>query len=205
MFTGIVEEVGKVKALAGHRLSIGAKRVLEGTRVGDSININGACLTITELDGGSFSVEVMPETQRRTNLGQLHPGSPVNLERALSWGARVGGHLVQGHGDATGRVLSLTREEGSVILRVSAPSELLKYIVVKGFIAVEGVSLTVVEVGSWGFSVSLVAYTLENTNLGAKQPGDPVNLEVDILGKYVEKLLGKQGLTLEFLAQQGFI
>jgi len=189
MFTGIVEEVGRVKAVQGNRLVIEAKKVLEGIKVGDSLNVSGACLTITSLDKHSLAVEVMPETLRRTNLGQLRPGDWVNLERALTFGGRLGGHLVQGHVDAMGRIASVVRRDRSILMKFSAPQQLMPYIVKKGFIAVEGVSLTVVDLHDASFTVSLVSYTIENTNLGKKRVGELVNLEVDIVGKYIESLL----------------
>ena len=207
MFTGIVEEVGIVKSMPGRRLTVSATKALEGMKVGDSMAINGACLTITHLDSDSFSVEVMPETLRRTNLGLLHPGDGVNLERPLMVGGRLGGHLVQGHVDATGRVISMVREEEAVLARYSAPEEVMRYVVEKGFIAVDGVSLTVIDYEATSFRVSLVSYTLEHTILGRKRPGDVVNLEADVMAKYVEKLIGKDrgGITLEFLTQHGFL
>jgi riboflavin synthase len=157
------------------------------------------------MNSGSFSVDVMPETLKRTNLGQLRPGSNVNLERALMVGARVGGHLVQGHVDATGRVVSLVPEGGAVIAKLAAPPEVLRYVVEKGFIAADGVSLTVVGYDQRSFSVSLVGYTLNNTVLGSRKVGDQVNLEVDIIAKYVEKLReGRGGVTLDFLSDHGF-
>jgi riboflavin synthase len=205
LFTGIVEEVGTVKSIGSGRLAVSASGVLEGTRLGDSMAVNGACLTVTALDAGSFSVDVMPETLKRTNLGQLHPGSRVNLERALLVGGRVGGHLVQGHVDATGMVASLLPEGKAVIARFSAPPEVLRYVVEKGFIAVDGVSLTVIAYDRSSFSISLVGFTLGNTILGSRKVGDQVNLEVDIVAKYVEKLReGRGGVTLDFLSEHGF-
>jgi len=217
MFTGIVEEIGVVRAIRPGQLAISARAVLQGTRPGDSICVNGACLTVTALDGGSFSVDVMPETLRRTNLGGLRAGDRVNLERPLAAGGRLGGHFVQGHVDATGRVLSLTPEEGAVLARFEAPPAVMRYIVDKGFIAVDGVSLTVVEHDATYFAVSLVAYTREHTTLGSRGVGDLVNLEVDTIAKYVERLhpgrgmpgeapepAAKPGITTEFLAEHGF-
>lgn len=205
MFTGIVEEVGNVKSVGSGKLTVSASAVLEATRLGDSMAVNGACLTVSAMNSGSFSVDVMPETLKRTNLGQLHPGSSVNLERALMVGGRVGGHLVQGHVDATGRVVSLVREGGAVIAKLAAPPEVLRYVVEKGFIAADGVSLTVVGYDKSSFSVSLVGYTLNNTVLGSRKVGDQVNLEVDIIAKYVEKLReGRGGVTLDFLSDHGF-
>lgn len=205
MFTGIVEEVGTVKSIASGKLTVSASAVLDGTRMGDSMAVNGACLTVTAMDAASFAVDVMPETLRRTNLGQLHPGSSVNLERALMVGGRVGGHLVQGHVDATGKVASLVPESGAVIAKFAAPTEVLRYVVEKGFIAVDGVSLTVVGCDKTSFSVSFIGYTLKNTILGSRKVGDQVNLEVDIMAKYVEKLReGRGGVTLDFLSEHGF-
>jgi len=205
LFTGIVEEVGNVKSVGSGKLTVSASAVLEATRLGDSMAVNGACLTVSAMNSGSFSVDVMPETLKRTNLGQLHPGSSVNLERALMVGGRVGGHLVQGHVDATGRVVSLVREGGAVIAKLAAPPEVLRYVVEKGFIAADGVSLTVVGYDKSSFSVSLVGYTLNNTVLGSRKVGDQVNLEVDIIAKYVEKLReGRGGVTLDFLSDHGF-
>jgi riboflavin synthase len=205
LFTGIVEEVGTVKSIGSGKLAVSASVVLEGTRLGDSIAVNGTCLTVAALDAGSFLVDVMPETLKRTNLGQLRPGSKVNLERALMVGGRVGGHLVQGHVDATGKVLSLTPEGGAVIARFAAGPEVLRYVVEKGFIAVDGVSLTVIGYDRSSFSASLVGYTLGNTILAGRKVGDQVNLEVDIMAKYVEKLReGRGGVTLDFLSEHGF-
>ncbi len=205
MFTGIVEEVGSVKSIGSGKLTVGACVVLEGTRMGDSVAVNGACLTVTALESGSFSVDVMPETLRRTGLGQLRPGSRVNLERALLVGGRIGGHLVQGHVDATGSVVSLTKQGGAIIAGFAAGPEVLRYVVEKGFIAVDGVSLTVVGHDRSSFSVSLVGFTLNNTVLGSRKIGDQVNLEVDIMAKYIEKLgKGGSGVTLDFLSEHGF-
>ena len=189
MFTGIVEEKGRVIAIGEGRLIVGADATLEGTKVGDSLSVNGACLTVTELGEGRAAFDIMPETMRRTNLGALRPGSPINLERALNFNGRIGGHLVQGHVDGTGRVLWVTPEGDARLVRFSAPPEVLRYIVEKGFIAVNGTSLTVVNVDDRSFTVSLVQYTLEHTDLGEAKPGDIVNLEVDILAKYAERLL----------------
>ena len=207
MFTGIIEEVGTVRAAHPGKLTISATRIIEDTKEGDSISVNGACLTVTELSKDSFSVDVMPETLRRTNLGLLQPGDKVNLERALAVGGRLGGHFVQGHVDETGRVISITPEEEALLVRFEAPQEIMRYIVRKGFIAVDGVSLTVVECDSSAFEVSLVAYTQQTTNLAGKRPGDVVNLEVDIIAKYVERLRGEASsvVTMEFLAEHGFL
>ena len=206
MFTGIVEEIGTVRAARPGQLAIAAQKVLEDTTLGDSIAVNGVCLTVTALSTDSFSIDVMPETLRRTNLGALRPGDVVNLERPLAVGGRFGGHFVQGHVDGVGRVLSVTPERESLLLKFEALPEIMRYVVEKGFIAVDGVSLTVVECSSTSFGVSLVTYTLENTTLGVRRPGDTVNLEVDIIAKYVERLReGGTGITKEFLAEHGFL
>ncbi|MBM4463126.1 MAG: riboflavin synthase [Chloroflexi bacterium] len=205
MFTGIIEEVGMVKAAAVGWLTIAAGETLQGTKVGDSLAVNGVCLTVTSLDASSFSLDVTPETLQRTNLGGLRPGSGVNLERALVLGGRVGGHLVQGHVDATGKIVSLVPRGESIIARCFAPRQVMRYVVEKGFITLDGVSLTVVDCDATSFSVSLIPHTIEHTNLGSKRAGDVVNLEVDIIAKYVEKLKeGQRGITLDFLAEHGF-
>jgi riboflavin synthase len=206
VFTGIVEEIGRVKALSPGGLTISARKALDGTKLGDSVAVNGVCLTVTLLGSSSFSVDVMPETLRRTNLGGLRSGDPVNLERALGLGDRLGGHLVQGHVDAAGKLLSFTPQGDATIVAVSAPPSLMTYIVEKGFVAVDGISLTVIERNSSSFKVSLVAYTQQNTILGMKKPGELVNLEVDILAKYVEQLLKKPAsrISREFLVEHGF-
>jgi riboflavin synthase len=207
MFTGIVEEVGTVKSLQAGRLTMAADSVLRGTKLGDSIDVNGACLTVTAMGGNTFSIDVMPETLRRTNLGALRPGEGVNLERALPADGRFGGHFVQGHVDGTGRVSSVVPESEALLMKVAAPSDIIRYVVEKGFIAVDGVSLTVTSCDVVSFTVSLVAYTLQHTTLGRKKPGDVVNLEVDIIAKYVEKLCGQSrpGVSLEFLGKHGFL
>ena len=210
MFTGIVEEIGIVKETSRDRLAFEARKVLEGTKVGDSIAVNGVCLTVVSLENRSFSVNVMPETLRCTNLGRLHYSDQVNLERALVLGERLGGHLVLGHGDDTGEVMDVTSEEAAHIMRIATPAKLMPYIVDKGFIAVDGVSLTIVDSEDFSFVVSLVAYTMEYTTLGRKRPGDVVNLEADIIAKYVSRLVGikerkRQSLNLEFLREYGFI
>lgn len=205
MFTGIIEEIGIVKSVRPGRMSISASEVLQGTNLGDSIAVNGVCLTVNAVDTNSFSVDVMPETLRRTNLGMLRPGARVNLERALIVGGRLGGHFVQGHVDAGGKVVSLIPEAEAVIARYTAPSEVMRYVVEKGFIAVDGASVTVVDCDDTSFGISLVAFTLEHTILGSKRPGDTVNLEVDIIAKYVEHLRERrEGITLESLAEHGF-
>ena len=171
------------------RLTIATQKILDGLKEGDSIAVNGACLTVVERTDHTFSVELSPETLRRTNLCLLKAGSGVNLERALALGDRLGGHIVQGHVDGTGKIASLTNEGGFIAARFTAPRRLARYIVEKGFIAVDGVSFTVVRLTSSSFTVAVIPYTYQNTVLGEKGPGDTVNLEVDILAKYVENLL----------------
>ena len=206
MFTGIVEEIGVVRGAEGGRLTIEAAKVLEGTKPGDSLAVNGVCLTVTSLSGGAFEVDVMPETLSRTNLGGLRYGERVNLERALALGGRLGGHLVLGHVDDVGKVVSVAPEENARIMRIAVPARLLAYIAGKGFIAVDGVSLTVVDVDDFSFSVSLVAYTTEHTILGDKSPGSTVNLEVDVIARYLERLSEKAGqeLSIDLLEKYGF-
>ncbi len=206
MFTGIIEEVGKVLSASTTRLIISAPQVVDGMKPGDSIAINGACLTATDFDRASFSVDVMPETLKRTNLGQLKAGDGVNLERPVALGGRLGGHLVQGHIDDTGRVMSLEWEGEALLFRFEAQPEVLRYIVPKGFIAVDGISLTVTEKDDSSFRVSVVEYTRQNTTLGSRKVGDVVNLEVDIIAKYATQFTHPQtgGLTAEFLVEHGF-
>jgi riboflavin synthase len=197
MFTGIIEEVGTVKEAERGRLVIGCQKILRGTNLGDSIAINGVDLTVAQMEEDSFLSNVMPETYRRSNLGLLKPGDPVNLERSLYVGARLSGHIVRGVVEATGTLLSLTPEEDAVIARYAAPPEILRYVVVKGPIAIDGVSLTVISKDETSFSVSLVRYTMENTNVTRKQPGDAVNLESDIIARYVEQLLSGGGQDVQ--------
>jgi len=206
MFTGIIEEVGIVKETSPDCLTFEANKVLEGTREGDSVAVNGVCLTVVSLENHGFSVNVMPETLRCTNLGSLCYSDLVNMERAMVLGGRLGGHLVLGHIDDTGEVIDVTIEERAHIMRILAPAKLMPYIVGKGFIAVDGVSLTIVNLDDSSFVVSLVSYTMENTTLGKKRPGDIVNLEADILAKYVENLKEQrqQSLNFEFLREHGF-
>jgi riboflavin synthase len=189
MFTGIVEELGTVAEVRDDGLTVRAANVLEGVRQGDSICINGVCLTVTAISDGSFSVDTVPETRRLTNLGDLQPGDPVNLERALRPSDRMGGHFVQGHVEGIGRVESVTQDGPALMIRFSASAELLRYIVRKGFIAIDGTSLTVVDRDDEGFSVTIIPLTQEWTTLGRRRPGDRVNLETDILAKYVEQFL----------------
>ena len=207
MFTGIVEEIGRVASLGEHRLSIRAAKVVRGLEIGDSIAVNGACLTITRFDSTSFSVDIMEETLKRTNIGGLKPGDAVNLEGALTLSRGLGGHLVQGHVDATGHIASITPASESLLVSISAPPELMRYVVEKGFIAVDGVSLTVVERTRSAFSVSVVGFTRQNTILGQARSGDVVNLEADIIAKYVESYVKgpREGISEDFLKEHGFI
>jgi riboflavin synthase len=206
MFTGIVEEVGRVISSAGG-LKIAADRVLDGVQKGDSMAVNGVCLTVTNFDKKSFTAEVMPETLDKTNLGLLRPGDGVNLERPLTPGGRLGGHFVQGHIDDTGRVSSVDHRGESLLLSFDVPPRLMPYIVEKGFIAVDGISLTVVSRENNSFQVSIVGYTREHTTLGNRGVGDVVNLEVDIIAKYVEQLNKPHsgGITMDFLEEHGFL
>lgn len=207
MFTGIAEEVGRVISAQSGSLVIAASDVLPGIKHGDSMAVNGACLTVTGFNASSFSIDIMPETLERTNLGSLSAGDRVNLERPLELGERLGGHLVQGHVDNTGRVESVTRDGEATLIKFEAPPEVIRFIVQKGFIAVDGVSLTVVSKDSTSFRVSVVDYTRKHTTLGSKQVGDLVNLEVDIVAKYVEQLSQSRGtgITFDFLQEHGFL
>jgi riboflavin synthase len=189
MFTGIIEEVGVVRESGGGRLVVEAKRTLWGTNLGDSIAINGVDLTVAHMDEQAFTFAVMPETYRRSNLETLASGDSVNLERSLTLASRLSGHLVRGVVEGRGHLVSLTPEVDAILARYSAPAELMRYVVVKGPIAVDGVSLTVVERDETSFIVSLVAYTQANTNLTRRKVGDAVNLETDIIARYVEQLL----------------
>jgi riboflavin synthase len=193
MFTGIVEELGVVEALVDQgdavRLTVRGPHVMVDAGLGDSIAVNGCCLTVAEREQETFTADVMRETLDKTSLGALGVGDRVNLERAVTPQTRLGGHIVQGHVDGTGRVLVRTPSEHWEVVEVSLPTDMARYLVPKGSITVEGISLTVVEVGEESFTVSLIPETLARTTLGLKQPGDPVNLEVDVIAKYVERLL----------------
>jgi|SRR5215211_241338 len=193
MFTGIVEELGEVIEITeladAARLSVAGRLVTQDTRQGDSIAVNGVCLTVVEAGAGRFTADVMLETLRRSNLATLAPGERVNLERATALGHRLGGHLVQGHVDGTGRLLAREPAEHWELVRISLPPELARYVVHKGSITVDGVSLTVAELTGSDFTVSLIPTTLRLTTLGWRRPGDLVNLEVDVVAKYVERLM----------------
>lgn len=225
MFTGIIEETGKIESVAnGNKsaiITIIADKVLKGTKIGDSIAVNGVCLTVTSISGNKFTADVMAETIRRSSLGTLKHGSKVNLERAMAADGRFGGHIVSGHIDGTGVIRSLEREDNALWVEIETPDKLLKYIVEKGSIAIDGISLTVAKLTDDSFSVSVIPHTGEETTLLAKKPGDIVNLENDIVGKYVERLMNfntsqkspfdnktatstKSNITMDFLTENGF-
>lgn len=201
MFTGIIEEIGKVKKIslggASGSLEISAKKILEGTKIGDSIAVNGVCLTVTGMTPSSFTADVMAETVRRSSLGFLVSGSGVNLERAMAANGRFGGHIVSGHIDGTGSISRLQKEENAVWVHVKTRAEILRLIVEKGSVAIDGISLTVASVSESEFAVSVIPHTAEETTLLSKKVGDLVNLENDIVGKYVEKLLGTGAIAAQ--------
>lgn len=221
MFTGIIEEVGSVASIrkGAHScvLTVNASRVLEDVHLGDSIATNGVCLTVTSFTSHSFSVDVMHETLNRSSLGSLHIGSPVNLERAMLAGGRFGGHIVSGHIDGVGTISSIKEDDNAVWYTVEAPSNILRYIIEKGSITLDGISLTVAKVTNSNFSVSIIPHTRAQTNLASKKVGDVLNLENDLVGKYVERLMlqpiaasqeqpeqKSSGITKEFLSHYGF-
>lgn len=191
MFTGIVEEIGKVEVATSGHLSFIASKVIKSLKLGDSIAVNGACLTAVAISAETFAVDISPETLQRTNLGLLFPGQSVNLELSLSVNDRMGGHIVQGHIDATGEITKYESEGDFSLITFRAPKNIMRYMVEKGFIAIDGASLTIVKRGTTSFAVSVIPYTLENTVMGKRKVGDLVNLEVDILAKYVESLINK--------------
>ena len=221
MFTGIIEEVGSVASIrkGAHScvLIVNASRVLEDVHLGDSIATNGVCLTVTSFTSHSFSADVMHETLNRSSLGSLHIGSPVNLERAMLAGGRFGGHIVSGHIDGVGTISSIKEDDNAVWYTVEAPSNILRYIIEKGSITLDGISLTVAKVTNSNFSVSIIPHTRAQTNLASKKVGDVLNLENDLVGKYVERLMlqpiaasqeqpeqKSSGITKEFLSHYGF-
>ena len=212
MFTGIIEEVGSVVSIQRSSKSfirISARKVLEDVHLGDSIAVNGVCLTVTDFDAASFQADVMNETLSRSSLGSLRSGSPVNLERAMAAGGRFGGHIVSGHIDGTGIISDIKNDGIAVWYTVSAKSEIMRYIVEKGSVAIDGISLTVAKVAADSFSVSIIPHTASQTVLGTKKVCDIVNLENDIIAKYVEKLMKHDsqagGVSMELLAKNGFI
>lgn len=212
MFTGIIEEVGTALRMESGRICIRAKKVLEGTKAGDSIAVNGVCLTVTRLGKEEFDADVMPETLARSSLGQLKRGGGVNLERAMAADGRFGGHIVSGHIDGTGTIEKITRDGNAVRYQIAAERNIMRGIVEKGSVAIDGISLTVTKAKTGRFEVSVIPHTLGETILAGKRQGDIVNLENDIIGKYVERLLffekqepeKKPGLTKEFLLRAGF-
>ena len=210
MFTGIVEEIGRIhhisKTSRAEKLVISCEKVLEGTKIGDSIAVNGTCLTVTAMDGTSFSADVTPETMRRTAFSLFRPGTPVNLERALRLGDRLGGHIMMGHVDGTGRILSMKKDDNAVNISISTDRKWMRYIIEKVSVAVDGISLTVAGRTEKSFSIALIPHTGSETALLLKHPGDLVNLECDYLGKYVEQLLKEgptEGLTMGMLETLG--
>lgn len=215
MFTGLIEEIGYVEAVTksvkSSRITISANKILEGTRLGDSICTNGVCLTVTSFGKSKFTVDVMAETMRRSNLKDISSGDKVNLERALRVGDRLGGHMVSGHIDGTGTIENYEKEDNAVWITVAASGEILRYIVNKGSVAIDGVSLTVAYVDERVFKVSIISHTKDMTTLLRKKVGDEVNLECDMIGKYIEKLLEVKEQTQEkgridfnFLCENGF-
>jgi riboflavin synthase len=217
MFTGLVEELGKVKAIArgvkSVRLTVAANKVLQDVKLGDSIAVNGTCLTVVEYDANYFTADVMPETVDSTALASLQIGSKVNLERTLSIGDRFGGHIVSGHIDGIGIIRAKDNNDNAVIIKIEAGSEVMRYIVKKGSIAIDGISLTIVDYGQDWFTVSLIPHSASATTLGFKKTGDVVNLEADVIGKYVEKLLNldsaqqqskTSAINMNFLEKNGF-
>ncbi len=223
MFTGIIEETGKVEAVAKGSnsavITITAGKVLKDTKIGDSIAVNGVCLTVTSISGSKFSADVMAETLRRSSLGSLKHGSRVNLERAMAANGRFGGHIVSGHIDGVGVISSFEKEDNAVWVEIETPAKILRYIVEKGSITIDGISLTVAKLTDSSFAVSVIPHTGEETTLLNKKPGDIVNLENDIVGKYVERLMSFKtddkdnkreernnsgSITMDFLNENGF-
>jgi riboflavin synthase len=213
MFTGIIEETGKVGAVRkgqhSSQITVSAGRILSDIHTGDSINTNGVCLTVVTFNKTSFTVDVMPETMSRTNLGDLRAGSEVNLERALKLSDRLGGHLVSGHIDGTGKIASRWKDGNAEWFRITAGKEILKYIVEKGSVAIDGISLTVVEANEASFTVSVIPHTHQQTTISGKKAGELVNIECDMIAKYLEKLInngrGTERISFDFLADKGFI
>lgn len=206
MFSGIIEETGVINSVSTSSLSIKADTIFGDLKLGDSVAINGVCLTVNGISGKNFDVDVMPETIKRATLGALKPGDAVNLERALTLSGRLGGHLVEGHVDNIGAIERINWEGEGELISIAAPSEIMRYIVEKGFIAVDGLSLTVIGRTQHDFTVSLVAFSRNHTTMGRKKVGDRVNLEVDIIAKYVENFVSKRKSTVteDFLAENGF-
>jgi riboflavin synthase len=220
MFTGIIEEVGKITAVVkGQRSSqlwVQGEVIMDDLKLGDSVAVNGVCLTVSQLRGNKWMADVMSETLSRSNLGDLKGGSAVNLERAMPANGRFGGHMVAGHIDGTGHIIQITKDDNAVIFEIGAPPKILRYIIEKGSIAIDGISLTVIDMTAGNFKVSVIPHTVKQTILGIKKAGDPVNLENDLVGKYIESLLlnpppktdrnqeKSGGLTIDFLTEAGF-
>lgn len=209
MFTGIVEELGAITAVSHQRISIHATQVMLDTRLGDSIAVDGVCLTVTERISDGFAADTSPETLQRTTLGNKKSGDTVNLERALRLQDRLGGHLMLGHVDGVGTIRAIEREGNSIWLRATAPQELMRYIAMKGSIGINGISLTVAGLGPNDFAVVLIPHTIQETTLHRARVGDPINLEVDLLSRYVERLMTHSEptaspLSTQFLAEHGF-
>lgn len=215
MFTGIIEELGTVERVTRGRVSaviaIRAEHILSDLKIGDSVAVNGVCLTATGLTGHGFTADVMHETLDRSALAGLGPGSPVNLERAMAANGRFGGHIVAGHVDGVGTIAAIEQDDNAIWFTITAPAQVLRYVVEKGSIAIDGISLTVARVETDRFAVSVIPHTAAVTLLGQRRTGDRVNLESDLVGKYVERLLrpapeekGQSRLTMEFLSQHGF-
>ena len=214
MFTGIIEEIGVIRSIQKNALSavirIGADKILSDTHLGDSIAVNGICLTVTEFGKDYFCADMMHETMNRTSFAKIAIGSRINLERAMAANSRFGGHIVSGHIDGIGKIIEITKDDNATWFRIKADKKILRYIVEKGSIAIDGISLTVARVSDTDFSVSVIPHTKENTNLSERKIGDLLNLENDCIGKYVEKLLqtpkseSKSEISMEFLLQNGF-
>ncbi|MFW6075185.1 MAG: riboflavin synthase [Chloroflexota bacterium] len=212
MFSGIVEEIGTVRRLAhsseGLELEIGCTKVLDGTILGDSISVDGVCLTVAKMTGTSFTANVQPVTARLSTLGSVRAGSQLNLERAVAAGQRLGGHYVQGHVDGTGTISAVRGEGASIIIEISVPPEVMRYVVERGFISIDGASLTVMSFGASSIAVSLVYHTQQNITLTEKSVGDRVNLEADVIAKYVERLVEphrESGVSMDTLRRAGFL
>lgn len=218
MFTGIVEELGTIKTVAHStrsvKLTVKANKILEDINLGDSIAVSGTCLTVVGFTDNEFTADVMPETLKRTALADIRSGDFVNLERALSLNTRLGGHIVSGHVDGIGEIISMDKDDNAVIIKIKVNESLAKYVIEKGSVTIDGISLTVVQCGNTWFSVSIIPHTASATTLAIKKPGDFVNIENDVIGKYVERLLGFQtendlnkkrnNLSIEFLKENGF-
>lgn len=213
MFTGIVEEIGTVKSVQSKVITIEANKIFDDLHLGDSVAVNGTCLTVSNFDNKIFNADVTQETLNRTNLGSLKNGSKVNLERAMTLSGRFGGHIVSGHIDGVGSIKSMKKDDNAIIFTIEVPKHLMKYIVEKGSVAVDGISLTVASLTDNTFSIFLIPHTLKETVLYYKKEGDKVNIENDVIGKYVERLLTfkednndskKSNITMEFLLKNGF-